>query len=165
MLFNWKDIEALWIANSVPYYQNPVLLDRGLGFDSASPEPSPCCLLKTLAVCFGSLSCWKINLLQSRRSFADWIRFVLLCRCIYFTLYLPRPLRASCWGASSQHDAATTMLLLAVHQTQRPVWWPDRIWFGLIKPKKPSSSWPWESPTCLWVNSSEDSDFLFAALP
>ena len=42
------------------------------------------------AVCFGSLSCWKRNLLQSRTSLSEWIR--LSSRIWWYLFCIPVPL-------------------------------------------------------------------------
>ena len=64
-------------------------------------------------VCFGSLSCYKINRPPSCSFLADSIRFgfqdVPIFCCMYFTFYLYKPSRACCREAS-QHEASTTKL-------------------------------------------------------
>ncbi len=64
-----------------------------------------------LAVCLGSLSCWKVNLRPSLRSWALW-------RSSRISLYLAALSSLDCnqlscpcsWKTPPQHDAATTML-------------------------------------------------------
>ena len=66
-----------------------------------------------LAVCLVSLSCWKVNLHPSLRSWTLWSRFSSRFS-VLFSIHLcltpaefPCP---CCWKTSPQHDAATTML-------------------------------------------------------
>ncbi len=66
-----------------------------------------------LAVCLGSLSCWKVNLRPSLRSWALWRRFRPGYPCTWPHSSFPRLQQSSCpcsWKTPPQHDAATTML-------------------------------------------------------
>ncbi len=67
-----------------------------------------------LAVCLGSLSCWKVNLRPSLRSWALWRRFssrisLYLAAFIFPLITTRRPVPAA-EKTPPQHDAATTML-------------------------------------------------------
>ncbi len=67
-----------------------------------------------LAVCLGSLSCWKVNLRPSLRSWALWRRFssrisLYLAAFIFPSIATSRPVPAA-EKTPPQHDAATTML-------------------------------------------------------
>ena len=62
-----------------------------------------------LAVCLGSLFCWKVNLRPSLRSRAIWTRFSLRIPLVC-SLNPDQSSNPCCWKTPPQHDAATTML-------------------------------------------------------
>ncbi len=102
-----------------------------------------------LAVCLGSLSCWKVNLRPSLRSWALWRRF-----SSRISLYLGYHLSLDCnqsscpcsWKTPPQHDAATTMLHCwdCIGQVMSSAWFSPHIplrikakkfYLGLIRPE------------------------------
>ncbi len=105
-----------------------------------------------LAVCLGSLSCWKVNLRPSLRSWALWRRFssrisLYLAAFIFPSIATSRPVPAA--ENTPQHDAATTMLHCwdCIGQVMRSAWFSPHIplrikakkfYLGLIRPENPS---------------------------
>ena len=93
-----------------------------------------------LAVCLGSLSCWKVNLRPSLKSLEGWNRFpsrISLFLAIHHSLnsdQFPSPCQ---WKTSPQHDAATTMLHCGdvVHGVMRGVGFAPDIAFSLMAKK------------------------------
>ena len=72
---------------------------------------NPSCVV--LAVCLGSLSCWKVNLRPSLRSWALWTKFSLRISLLCSGQLSLTPDQSPCpcrWNTLPQHDAATTML-------------------------------------------------------
>jgi hypothetical protein len=106
-----------WVALPHNYFQvSPEMLDRVQVRALAGPLKDIQRLVRkplhVLAVCLGSLPCWKVNLCASLRSWALWSRFSSGIS-LYFAPFLfpsiltilPVPDKTS-----PQHDAATTML-------------------------------------------------------
>ncbi len=103
-----------------------------------------------LAVCLGSLSCWKVNLRPSLRSWALWRRFssrisLYLATFIFPSTATSRPCPCS-WKTPPQHDAATTMLHCwdCIGQAMSSAWFSPHIplrikakkfYLGLIRPE------------------------------
>ncbi len=101
-----------------------------------------------LAVCLGSLSCWKVNLRPSLRSWALWRRFssrisLYLAAFIFPSIATSRPCS---WKTPPQHDAATTMLHFwdCIGQVMSSAWFsphiplrikPKKFYLGLIRPE------------------------------
>ncbi len=94
-----------------------------------------------LAVCLGSLSCWKVNLRPSLRSWALWRRFS--SAFIFPSIATSRPCS---WKTPPQHDAATTMLHCwdCIGQVMSSAWFSPHIplrikakkfYLGLIRPE------------------------------
>ncbi len=106
-----------------------------------------------LAVCLGSLSCWKVNLRPSLRSWALWRRFssrisLYLAAFIFPSIATSRPVPAA-EKTPPQHDAATTMLHCwdCIGQVMSSAWFSPHIplrikakkfYLGLIRPENPS---------------------------
>ncbi len=107
-----------------------------------------------LAVCLGSLSCWKVNLRPSLRSWALWRRFssrisLYLAAFIFPSIATSRPVLSSCpcsWKTPPQHDAATTMLHCwdCIEKVMSSAWFSPHIplrikakkfYLGLIRPE------------------------------
>ncbi len=103
-----------------------------------------------LAVCLGSLSCWKVNLRPSLRSWALWRRFssrisLYLAAFIFPSIATSRPVPAA-EKTPPQHDAATTMLHCwdCIGQVMSSAWFSPHIplrikakklYLGLIRPE------------------------------
>ncbi len=104
-----------------------------------------------LAVCLGSLSCWKVNLRPSLRSWALWRRFSsrisLVLGCIHLSLDCNQSSCPCSWKTPPQHDAATTMLHCwhrCIGQVMSSAWFSPHIplrikakkfYLGLIRPE------------------------------
>ncbi len=102
-----------------------------------------------LAVCLGSLSCWKVNLRPSLRSWALWWRFssrisLYLAAFIFPSIATSRPVPAA--EKPPQHDAATTTLHCwdCIGQAMSSAWFSPHIplrikakkfYLGLIRPE------------------------------
>ncbi len=76
----------------------------------------------TLAVCLGSLSCWKVNLLPNLRFWMLWTRFSLRLSqyfgALSFSSTLDESLSPCCWKTAPQHEAATSTLYFWVGTLQ-----------------------------------------------
>ncbi len=103
-----------------------------------------------LAVCLGSLSCWKVNLRPSLRSWALWRRFSSRISLYLAVLIFPLDCnQSSCpcsWKTPPQHDVATTMLHCwdCIGQVMSSAWFSPHIplrikakkfYLGLIRPE------------------------------
>ncbi len=106
-----------------------------------------------LAVCLGSLSCWKVNLRPSLRSWALWRRFSSRISLYLAAFIFPLDCnQSSCpcsWKTPPQHDAATTMLHCwdCIGQVMSSAWFSPHIplrikakkfYLGLIRPENSS---------------------------
>ncbi len=102
-----------------------------------------------LAVCLGSLSCWKVNLRPGLRSWALWRRFrpgyPVLGR-IHLSLDYNQSSCPCSWKTPPQHDAATTMLHCwdCIGQVMSIAWFSphiplrikaEKFYLGLIRPE------------------------------
>ncbi len=103
-----------------------------------------------LAVCLGSLSCWKVNLRPSLRSWALWRRFSsrisLYLAAFNISLDCNQSSCLCSWKTPPQHDAATTMLHCwdCIGQVMSSAWFSPHIllrikakkfYLGLIRPE------------------------------
>ncbi len=103
-----------------------------------------------LAVCLGSLSCWKVNLRPSLRSWALWRRFSSRISLYLAPIHLSLDCnQSSCpcsWKTPPQHDAATTMLHCwdCIGQVMSSAWFSPHIplrikakkfYLGLVRPE------------------------------
>ncbi len=90
-------------------------------------------LLRYFSVCLGSLSCWKVNLRPSLRSWALWRRLRPGYPCTWphliFSLDCNQSSCPCSWKTPPQHDAATTMLHCwdCIGQVMSSAWFSPHI--------------------------------------
>ncbi len=93
---------------------NSIYYWKQLGYSRTFTELSlrqMCVSGVALAVCLGSLSCWKVNLLPSLRSWALWNRFSLRISLYFAPFDFPATLTSPClWKTPPQYEVATSTL-------------------------------------------------------
>ncbi len=100
-----------------------------------------------LAVCLGSLSCWRVNLQPSLRSWAQvFVQDISVLGRIHLSLDCNQSSCPCSWKTPPQHDAATTMLHCwdCIGQVMSGAWFSPHIplrikakkfYLGLIRPE------------------------------
>ena len=106
----WLDGECLWTAIFKSCQRFSIGFRSGLWLGHSNTW---ICVdlnhsIVALAVCFGLLSCWKVKLCPSLKSFADSNRFSSKIVLYFPSSHQFNPVPAE-KKASPQHDAATTM--------------------------------------------------------
>ena len=91
-----------------------------------------------LAVCFGSLFCWKVNLCSCLKSQADWQRFCSRISLLLAPSFFPWTWTSFLFPATEKHPHSMMLptnqhvgmvflgwwKVLGLHQTWRFPWWP-----------------------------------------
>ncbi len=118
---------------------NSIYYWKQLGYSRTFTELSlrqMCVSGVALAVCLGSLSCWKVNLLPSLRSWALWNRFSLRIYLYFSPFDFPATLTSLPVPASEKHPHS--MRLLPAHFTFGMVlcrWWAELVSFKVQGPR------------------------------
>ncbi len=119
----------------LPFFSSPLLLSSSVRLDSGRSTCSgfsrniwldlipgcgwttqghpQSCLYASLAACFGSLSCWQVNLLSSLRFWMLWTGFSLRLSIFWWIelfFYSDEFLSPCRWKTAPQHEAATSKL-------------------------------------------------------